>query len=299
MSDDVPEAGEALPMPLGLSRAVWVPLVFVVWASVLLIAFSDPLAVVGRNWPLIFLGFFGAVIGNATAVGGGIVFIPAAIFLYHFPPLTALKLALGSQAIGMTSGAFAWARRGAVPRGALRVCVPALLLGSSASTLVLRVGPMLIKGLFGPVSILVGVLVLVLLDRSGQRDDLPLKATLPLAVVAFLGGALTGWVAVGEGEVVAAFLMVAYGLRAERGIGLGVVLLAVNSIALVLLHHFLLGGVPWEMILFTGLGCVFGAKVGPHLAFLVGTRRLKIGFAVVAIADGCLFVFQAIRSVLS
>ncbi|MBI5546886.1 MAG: sulfite exporter TauE/SafE family protein [Deltaproteobacteria bacterium] len=274
---------------------LWPAVVIGVWAVLLVLA-GEPSTLLARHWPLIFLGFAGAVIGNATAVGGGMVFIPAALFVYHFPPLVALQLALGTQSIGMTSGAFAWVRRGVVPLSALRVAVPGLLLGSVLSTLVVRPNGMLIKGAFGPVSIVVGLLMLFLLDRRGQRSDIPARARLPLAAVAFLGGTLTGWVAVGEGEVVAAFLMLAYGLRADRGIGLGVVLLSINSIFLVLLHHFVYGGVPWSMILFTGLGAVFGAQLGPRVGQWVGPRRLKIGFAAVAIADGCLFLFQGLRA---
>jgi uncharacterized membrane protein YfcA len=273
----------------------WAPVFITAWLAILLTAFPNPVGLVRQNWPLIFVGFAGAVIGNATAVGGGLVFIPVAIFVYHFAPVTALKLALGTQAVGMSSGAFAWARRGAVPHKVLWASVPALLLGSLTSTFLIRPNALLVKGVFGPVSILIGILMLGTLDRRGEFDELPARAWAPLVIVAYLGGCLTGWVAVGEGEVVAAFLMVAYGLRAQRGIGLGVSLLAINSIFLVLLHQVFLGGVPWDLIMFTGLGCVFGAKLGPLLGHWVGTRRLKLGFAVVAIADGILFVAQYLR----
>jgi uncharacterized membrane protein YfcA len=273
----------------------WAPVFIAAWLVILLTAFPDPAGLVRQNWPLIFVGFAGAVIGNATAVGGGLVFIPVAIFAYHFAPVTALKLALGTQAIGMSSGAFAWARRGAVPYRALRASVPSLVLGSLTSTLLIRPNALIVKGVFGPVSILIGILMLVMFDRRGECDELPARARAPLAIVAYLGGCLTGWVAVGEGEVVAAFLMLAYGLRAQWGIGLGVALLAINSIFLVVLHQVFLGGLPWELIMFTGLGCVFGAKVGPLLGHWVGPRRLKFGFAAVAIADGILFVAQSLR----
>jgi uncharacterized membrane protein YfcA len=110
--------------------------------------------------------------------------------------------------------------------------------------------------------------------------------------MSFIGGTLTGWVAIGEGEVVAAFLMLVYGLRAEKGIGLGVVLLAINSLYLAIIHQFFLGGIPWELAMFTGFGCVFGGRMGPYLSQWIGPKKLKIGFAVIAIADGILFVYQ-------
>lgn len=279
--------------------AWWMPLFVVVWALVLFVAFPDPVGLLQRNWPLFFVGFAGAMLGNATAVGGGLVFIPVMIWVYHLPAVMALKLALGSQCFGMTSGAIGWSRRGVVPFHLLRVAVPALLLGSTVSSLIIRPNPLLVKGLFGPVSILIGLITLILLDRYSGGEDVPRRAYPALAAMAFLGGMLTGWVAIGEGEVVAAFLMLAYGLRAERGIGLGVVLLAINSVFLATIHQLFLVGLPWELILFTGFGCVFGGRMGPYLSQWIGPRRLKIGFAVIAIVDGSIFLFQFVSSYLS
>lgn len=274
----------------------WMPLFVLAWAVIFFSVFSEPALLIQRNWPLFLVGFVGAIIGNATAVGGGLIFIPAMIFIYHLPPVAALKLALASQCFGMTSGAIGWARRGVVPGHVLWDLVPALLIGSTISSLIIQPNALLVKGLFGPVSILIGFITLYLLKHRSDRDDIPIKARWPLAGIALIGGMLTGWVAIGEGEVVAAFLMLAYGLKAERGIGLGVVLLSINSIYLTLLHQFVWGGIPWEMVFFTGFGCVFGGRLGPYLSQWVGTNRLKIGFATVAIIDGCIFVFQFLMS---
>lgn len=275
----------------------WIPIFVAAWLAAYLTLAPEPLALAGRNWPLILVGFCGALLGNATAVGGGLVFVPVMILFYRLDPVASLQLALVSQAFGMTSGAVGWLRRGAVPLRLLPVALPAMLLGATFSTLVIRPNPLLIKGLFGPVSILVGLLVLYLLDPRGEeRRDLPTSALAPLAVVALAGGVLTGWVAIGEGELVAAFLMLAYGLAADRGIGLGTVLLSANSIYLATLHATVIGGVPWELAAFTILGCGLGGRLGPFVAQWVSPRRLKVVFALIAIADGALFLWQALRT---
>jgi uncharacterized membrane protein YfcA len=275
----------------------WIPIFVAAWLVAFLTLAPAPLELAGRHWPLVLVGFCGAVLGNATAVGGGLVFVPVMILFYRLDPVASLQLALVSQSFGMTSGAVGWLRRGAVPLRLLPVAVPAMLAGATFATLIVRPSPLLVKGLFGPVSILVGVLVLFLLDHHGvEHRDLPRRALLPLAVVSLVGGVLTGWVAIGEGEVVAAFLMLAYGLAAERGVGLGTVLLSVNSIYLTLLHTFVVGGVPWEMAAFTGLGCALGGRLGPFVAQWVSPRRLKVAFALIAIVDGALFLWQALRT---
>jgi uncharacterized protein len=274
----------------------WLPAMLAAWAGLAAFVLPDPLAAAQANWPLVLVGVAGSLLGNATAVGGGLVFVPVMILVLHLHPVQALQVALVGQCFGMTSGAFGWLARRAVPMSALAVSVPALLVGSTFSTLVVRPNAMLVKGLFGPVSVLIGLLVLYLLDRHPHtHDDIPRRAFLPLAVVATVGGVITGWIAIGEGEIVAAFLMLGYGLAANRGIGLGTVLLSINSIYLASLHAAFIGGIPWEIAMFVGLGCLFGGRLGPFLAQWVRPRRLKVGFAVVAIADGLLMIWQSLR----
>lgn len=270
----------------------WLPVFVAIWGLVVLVSFADPTGILARHWPLFMVGALGALIGNATAIGGGLVFVPAMILLYGLPPVAALKLALAAQCFGMTSGAVAWAQRGGLPRAALHMALPGLILGSTISTLVFQPNPVLVKGLFGPVSMLVGLLVLLLHRHRGSLLDAPERARAALFFVSAIGGLLTGWVAVGEGEIVAAFLMVVFGMRSERAIALGVALLAINSVYLVLLHQAFLGGIPWEMALCVGFGCVFGARLGPFVAERFGPSRLKKAFAVIAIADGAVMLWQ-------
>lgn len=272
----------------------WLPGFTAVWLVWFLNAFPDPVAVARSHWPLAFVALAGATIGNATAVGGGLVFIPVLVLVYRLGPVESLKLALVAQSIGMTSGAIGWWRRGAVPLRALPATLPPLLAGAAFGALVVRPSPLLVKELFGPVSIVVGLVILYLLDRHPGRLEVPRAAYPGLAAVAAAGGVLTGWVAIGAGELVAAWLMLRHRLEPERGVALGTVMLSVSSIALTAIHGLVLGGVPWEMAAFLMLGCAWGGRLGPFLAQWIDPHRLKIGFAAVAIADGLLFVAQGL-----
>ena len=252
-----------------------------------------PGALAARNWPLVLVGVVGAVIGNFTAIGGGLVFVPTMIFAYHADPVAALKLAFVTQAVGMTSGATGWLARGEVPLRLLRWTVPALLLGALVSSFLIRPGPLLVKGLFGPVAIAAGAMTLYTLNRREGTGDLPTGANLPIALISFLGGMVTGWVAIGEGEIVAAACMLGWGLRVNRALGLGVVLLSANSIFLALLHALVFGGVPWDLAIFTMLGVLWGGRMGPFIAQWFSVRAAKQVFGVIAVADGVLIVLQA------
>lgn len=153
------------------------------------------------------------------------------------------------------------------------------------------------KGFFGPVSIFLGLMTIILSHRKSIRQpirEVPSSAAVPVVIASFLGGLITGWVAIGEGEIVAALLMLVYGMEVAACIGLGVVLLSINSIYLTLLHQFVtgLGGIPWDVAAFTGLGCVFGARLAPYLSRRSNPIVLKGIFATIAISDGVLFIVQ-------
>lgn len=264
------------------------------WIVLYFWLFPDPIGLLAKNGLLILVGVVGAFIGNITAIGGGLVFIPVLIFVYHADPLSALKLAFVTQAVGMTSGAAGWIKRGEVPFSLLKWTVPSLLIGTAISTFIFHPNGMVVKSVFGPVALITGLLTLLLMNRKGTITELPSRAAIPVFLVSIFGGMLTGWVAIGEGEVIAAFCMLAYGLSPTRSIGLGVVLLSINSILLALVHSLYFGGVPWDMAIFTMLGVLWGGRLGPYLGQYVSMKNTKRIFAWIAILDGLLITVQAV-----
>ncbi len=271
------------------------PLFFVIWLSFLLWIEPQPIHALSQNWSLMLVGFAASLVANISAIGGGIVFIPAMMFIYHVPALLALKAALGTQCIGLTIGSVSWLRTGLVPVRGFRFALAGLLIGSTVSSLVIHANAMLIKAVFGPVSILLGCLALLSLGKGSnvRHDDIPDSARWTLFWVSIFGGLITGWVSIGEGEVVAAFLMLAYGVSAKRSIALGVALLAINSLYLTFNHIIFLGGIPWNIAIFTIGGAMYGAWMTPSLSRWLSARMMKIIFANIAILDGCLFIYQS------
>ncbi len=268
------------------------------WLAMYFSLAPNPIALLEIRWPLILTGLVGAIIGNLSAIGGGLVFIPVMIFVFHLPPVVALKIALATQSFGMTAGAIGWLGKTPICKKTLYFAIPGLLAGAAVSSLLIHPNPLLIKGLFGPVSIVLGLLIIStsLAKQKSSSETIDLKWALPLLGVSFIGGLISGWVAVGEGEVVAAFLMLAAGINSRTSIATGVLLLAITSIYLTLIHQIFLGGIPWDYACFTILGCVYGASLAPILGRLIGEQKLKITFASIAILDGCLFIYQWLRT---
>ena len=138
----------------------WLALYVAAWGMVYWTVTPEPAALFRRNAVFIVVGFFGAVLGNISAVGGGIVFIPVLIFLFQLDAVDALKIALCSQAFGMTSGAIGWMQKKVVPVNALKWTVPGLLLGSGVGSLVIHP-----SGAAREVPVRAGI------DPAGRVDD--------------------------------------------------------------------------------------------------------------------------------
>ena len=79
-----------------LASKVWSKIVL----AILLLALGGYLF--GAKILLTVLAFLTASVANATAIGGGFLFMPLFIFIYQLAPVMALKLSIATQAFGMT-----------------------------------------------------------------------------------------------------------------------------------------------------------------------------------------------------
>jgi uncharacterized membrane protein YfcA len=253
--------------------------VLAAWLIVLFALFPNAADLLGSNWVIVPISFLAASFANATAVGGGFLFVPLFIFGYGLAPIAALKLGLATQAFGMSSGAFGWSRQYIVGK-ALMSGGAASILGMFVGTYLLVVPSEMIKPLFGWVSLLIFV-VIVLEIKYGERshdteihNDSRYK-TMFFWLACLFGGVVTAWTAIGIGEVVALYLLFVYKIRIESAIGTGVAVLALDSIA-GLAFHTQIGGIAWEYLIFTIpgvlIGGAFGARLGKALE-LMGSER--------------------------
>lgn len=250
---------------------------------------------------LTLVAFFAASVANATAIGGGFLFMPLFIFVYKLAPAVALKLSIATQAFGMTSGALAWGRK-YIDKRAFILASSASILGVWVATYVWVVPSNYIKPLFALISL--GVFFALILEMKLKVFDEQQTAKFILNFTsvffvfsAFSGGLITGWTAIGVGEVVALYLLFFYRLRLDIAIGTGVAVLAVSSIA-GLMFHLHLGGIPWELLAFTVPGVILGGRYGAKMAKqieaevkqsanrnIIKKSPLKLIFAVVILLD--------------
>ncbi len=252
--------------------ALAIGIVGVCWGAALFLAFPNPLELIRSNWIITPIAFVAAAFANATAIGGGFLFVPLFVFVYHLNPVAALKLSLATQAFGMTSGALGWSRRFIVVE-ALPAAFAASALGMYFGTYHLPISAGLVKTSFAWVSLFIFFVVILEIRCGTACHEVSIRTAdrwrlFFFFAACFAGGLVTAWTAIGIGEVVALYLLFVYRVRVESAIGTGVAVLAFDSLA-GLLFHTHLGGILWEYLVFTAPGVVlggfFGATMGRHI----------------------------------
>lgn len=246
--------------------------VIVAALTVLFLVFDQPLSLLQQNAIITPIAFVAAAFANATAVGGGFLFVPLFIYGYGLAPIAALQLSLATQAFGMTSGAVGWSKS-FIDRGALLVGGFSSLVGMWLGTVFWQIPAESIKPLFGWVSLFIfaAILIEVKLGKDNKNTSANFSfdgASLGYGVAALFGGCITAWTAIGVGEFVALYLMFVYRMRIQTAIGTGVAVLAIDSIA-GFVFHSVQGGIRWDLLMFTVPGVVlggfFGARAGRYV----------------------------------
>jgi uncharacterized membrane protein YfcA len=219
----------------------------------------------GAKILLTLVAFFAASVANATAIGGGFLFMPLFIFVYSLAPPIALKLSIATQAFGMSSGALTWGRD-YIDKNAFILASVASISGVWFATYHFAVPSGYIKPLFALISL--GVFIALVIEMRLKVTDQQQNARFSFNTIgiffilaAFTGGLVTGWTAIGVGEIVALYLLFFYQLRLDKAIGTGVAVLAVSSIAGFIFHTDL-GGIPWGLLMFTVPGVILGGRYG-------------------------------------
>lgn len=249
-----------------------------------------------------FLGILGAVIANSTGAGGGIVFLPFFTSL-GFSLNQSLATSFGIQCFGMTAGALTWliykkedAPQDAVTgdfRRAFLVAATGSLLGLRGAQEWMPVPAVDVKVLFSVFSIAVGLLILQRTLSSCPRMEKrtePLGGTelLGLGVVGLIGGAITAWLSVGVGELVAVYL-IGLRFRVNHAVALAV---CVSSVTVItgLPHYLGSGSIVVGVASFAAVGALIGGTLAKRLAVALGTKRLKVGMALWIIVSSIIYL---------
>lgn len=261
------------------------------WALVALLLF---LVVLGpgvtalfATWQMPLIGVGGALVANATGIGGGIVFVPAFDrFGLNSEDIVGTSLLI--QSFGMSMGALTYLSRRRKRRRAdsldsssyiliLALTVPPAVLTCWLATFGGFRPDLPLTTIFKAIS-LVLVALIILSEFLPKPDivgrqlawgrDAPL-----LVIVGVIGGFFVGWISIGVGELLAVYLLLR-GARGSDAVGLAVIATALTVV--------IFGGstgytLPTDVntALLVAPGALLGGFLAPFVLALVGQARVK------------------------
>ncbi|MEO5364355.1 MAG: sulfite exporter TauE/SafE family protein [Magnetococcus sp. DMHC-8] len=260
-------------------------------------------------------GLMAGVLAGLFGVGGGIVIVPALLFLFHLDginPVISMQLAAGTSlaTIIFTSLSAAWShhQRGSVHWLMVRRYTPGMVLGVwLGAQLAAMVDGELLRILFGLFEMAIGVRM-IRTDpvRPGRQDGPAPSAGQRVTVVALIAmaiGTLSTLFGIGGGTMLVPALTLLSGLTIHQAIGTSSAIGAV--LALVGTTGMIQSG--WEnaalppdtlgfVVPLAGLGVIVGtlitAPIGVRLAHLTEPQLLKKGFGGLLLLVGIKLLWQ-------
>jgi len=270
-------------------KVKYLVLFFSLWLAFFIIA-PLPISYVFDYGCFLFLGVLGAIFANATGSGGGVVFIPFFNKL-GFTEIQAVATSFAIQCFGMTAGAFTWYRYYQLQK------INATEWHHFKSIIVLCgvfsvVGLWLVYGFefnapaslsisFSWFSLFLGISICAsvgLLKNSQVNKSLALIDWLVLTFISVLGGAITAWLSVGVGELIAIYLIIKR-FDITMAVSAAVVISAITVWAGIWQHTLIDDQIYWQVVLFAGPGALIGGVLAKTLVSKLSVTRLKLFFA--------------------
>jgi uncharacterized membrane protein YfcA len=248
--------------------------------------------------PFFLLALLGAIVANATGAGGGIVFVPA-FKLLGIDHASIIATSFAIQCFGMTAGSLAWYRYSAKQDTKLE---PAW--GEYASLIKLFAIPTIVGVVFGQTvfqpgneqqtifvfklfSAIFGIAILITsyqllktIDSGLSVKELQLINDSRLTrtvfyLTGFVGGAITAWLSIGVGEMVAILLIL---LRYPVTLSVGVAV-SVSAIAVwvgVQKYIWFSNGINLDILIFAAPAAIIGGTLARRIASWLTPTQLKM-----------------------
>jgi len=264
------------------------------------------------------IGFLAAFIGSLVGLGGGIVLVPAMLFLHEYVP--ALAWATPQTIVGISlvtmvftglssSIAYLKLRRVDIQMGLLFLVgsIPGSVLGSWLNT----------KFDVSNFSLYFGILMVViflfmLIDREKLARNTELQITertrtfeldgeihqynvpiIPALILAVAVGMLSGLFGIGGGTISVPAMILLFGIPVQVAIGTSMFIILFISIVSSTTHIFL-GHIPWAYVAFFVIGSYIGGTVGARTSTLFTGKTLEWILRIVILIAAARLMFDGL-----
>lgn len=234
-----------------------------------------PLIVVVTICVGLFVGGFGSFLG----IGGGVLFVPALIYIYRIKPHDATVTSLGVIFFLSLASATADTLEGTAQLSVAGFVTVGAVVGAYGVgvPLAARVSPEVLKRLFGGLLALVA-LKLILAPEFGQG----LLTPNPIVALAggLLAGATAGFFGVGGGIIMVPLLTIVYGLTQHQAHATSMCIMVLAVLAGIVKAHISRDRtIHWRMVAALAPSAVVGALLGVELRAVFSPDQLRSIFA--------------------
>lgn len=243
----------------------------------------------------VLVALFGAVVGALTGLvgaGGGILAIPALVYIAGVPLETAITTSLLIGAVTPATGLIPRIREvDWVTVAVVAVAgIPSAFLGTAVGVLIPE-GILLLA--FAALMLLAGVHMLRRPPAERAAQTRTVWWVLRALVVGFVVGFITGLLGIGGGFVTVPALTFALGIQMRRAVAISLAVAMVNSIAGIIAH---LGATSpdWGITLAFGIPAAIASLVAARFATKVSNKVLRVSFACLVLAVAAFTIVRAI-----
>ena len=243
--------------------------------------------------PIVTLGFLTAVglaagtLGSMLGVGGGVIMVPALIFL-NVPPIASASTSLVAVASTSVSSTIEYSRQKRIDyRLGLEMAacaIPGAILGATLSNYLPEAS---FKMLFGILLIFTGLYVLyrnlILGRKAVKTPSTALRAIVFSA--AFCSGIISSLFGVGGGIIFVPATLLILGLTLQRAAATSQLTLLMTSLSGVFTHSYL-GHPDYIQAIALSLGAFAGAQIGARISRAMKETVLQrlLGLMLIAVA---------------
>jgi uncharacterized membrane protein YfcA len=237
-----------------------------------------------------FIGLIGGIFANSTGAGGGVVFIPLFNQL-NFTEQQSIATSFAIQCFGMTAGAFTWWFYLHSEKTQLRLWQGFKRI-ISVTTISSIIGIWFVYGnqlssptslhhSFSWFSLVLGLFIvgtIFFIKPHCERSQLYLFDWLALTTIGLFGGALTAWLSVGVGELLAIYLILRR-FDISMAVAAAVIVSAFTVWSAIWQHTLIQFEIYWQVVLFAGPGALLGGIFAKTLVTHLSATKLKLFFA--------------------
>ncbi len=254
---------------------------------------------------ILVLGLFVGILVGLLGIGGGVVLVPAMVYLLHYDQHlaqgTSLFILLPPIGLGALRGY--WKNSDVDLRAGICCAIGFLLGGYVGGRIAVPMPSRDLQGVFGFFLMLSAVLLWRKTSSSAKSAETvsgPANANLArsaeITFVAALCGVAAGMVGIGGGVLLVPLLGLLFGFSQHRAQGTSLVALIPPTGLLAFLTYAKAGYVNWEAGLLLIPGVFLGGILGALIARRLNPRRMRQVFAALMFILGLWQAFSAWRS---